>query len=145
MNGQLNLFEYPETLDVMPMRKMQTDDTMLFFPFIFGQSLVKPIVHRVQTQAFFRFEAILKETNLLVILGFNLNEDDNHINAFIHDYINNGGRVIIVTDDESPKAHLKLKCREDQIDYCQVKYGNNEKVIDEVFLKINSLKLSMRG
>lgn len=47
LNGELKFFEFPGSLDIVDL--LETDKTIdgseLFFPFIFGQSLVKPIVH----------------------------------------------------------------------------------------------------
>ena len=141
LNGQLKYFEFPEMLEV---RDFNSDDNItnenLFFPFIFGQSLIKPIVNDVQICEFTKFKKLLKDIDILVILGYNINEDDNHINAMLHSYAKSDKRLIVVgeynNDDEKKAVSQKLKCEEENIEYCTVRYGNNSEVINKMFNKI---------
>lgn len=143
LNGQLKLFEIPEKLEVFEALKDSCQSKEIcqndsgFFPFIFGPSKIKPIVHSQQVEHYHQFGKMLKDTQILVVLGFNLNEDDNHINSYIHEFIEKGGRAIIVTDkDGQGNAHKKLKCQKEQIEYCIIEYNQNEAAIDKLFKQI---------
>ena len=138
LNGQLKWFEYPEVLEVEGFSEDKVKSGKLFFPFIFGQSFVKPIVNSKQTDEFYRFKKLLDEIDILVILGFNINEDDNHINSFLHEYIKSGRQMIIVTNngDFNTKEKLKIDIGEDCI--CLVDYNDgNENIVNAIFDKIN--------
>lgn len=143
LNGRLNYFEYPELLEVSDITQYELKKDKMFFPFIFGQSLVKPIINSKQIYEFQRLSDNLKSTDILVVFGFGINEDDNHINAFLHEYAEQGKIMIIVTDDPKTDYKKKLKCdNKANIVICQVEYGNNENVVDEIF---KTIKLIVRG
>lgn len=114
INGKLSLFEFPEFLEVKdvldkdtPITQYQNDK--LFFPMMFGQSFVKPIVHKIQIDEFTKMRKILAESTILVVLGYNFNSDDNHLNAYIHDFVESGKYLIYVSEDENPGTCNKLK------------------------------------
>lgn len=133
LNGQLRYFEYPEVLEVGDLSVEENNSNHLMFPFIFSQSLVKPIVNSKQIEAFDELNNILKEADILVILGFNINEDDNHINAFLHDFVKNKP-IIIVTDDKECDFSSKLKYCGENIHICYVDYEQgNDITIDKIF------------
>lgn len=134
LNGQLKLFEYPELLEVIDITSEQAKADKLMFPFIFGQSLVKPIVNSLQTEEFHRMKNLLSEIDTLIVLGFNINEDDNHINAFLHDFVRKGKQLIVVTADENFDAKKKLKCSNNEICICKLEaYGDNNEVVRKMF------------
>lgn len=54
LNGSLKWFELPEKLSVVDCQQEAVAEE-LYFPFIFGTSLIKPIVHPVQINEFARF------------------------------------------------------------------------------------------
>ena len=144
LNGQLKLFEYPELLEVVDISKENEYEDKLLFPFVFGQSLVKPIVNSVQTEEFHRLYSLLngeKSADILVVFGFNINEDDNHINAFLHEYVKRGKRLIIVSEDEKFDVVKKLKCSPSEVSVCKVSYGQNEEVIKIIFDEIINSKV----
>lgn len=129
INGQLKLFEIPEKLEVINITEESLPKDCLYFPFIFGQSYTKPIVSRYQIEAFNMMGEILDDSNILVILGYNLNEDDNHLNAYLHDFVskNNdeGRKIIVVGNSESEKESVckKLKLANgENLEICQVNY-----------------------
>lgn len=151
LNGSLKLFEIPESFDVCDLSEndMSVANEKLFFPFIFGQSFIKPIIHKKQIDTFSKAYSILHEADFLVILGFNLNEDDNHINSMLKDFVDNGGKIIKVQhenkkdgnekEDKSRDAHKKIRCDESAIEYCVFENYDNQKVVDEIFKKVNEL------
>ena len=139
LNGQLKCFEYPELLEVTDMQQETGYEDKLLFPFIFGQSLVKPIVNSIQTEEFHRLHKLLNAeegADVLVVLGFNINEDDNHINAFLHDYVKKGKKLIIISGDEHFDVVRKLKCSESEVSVRKVTYGDNGEVVREMFGEI---------
>lgn len=154
LNGQLKYFEFPETLDVIDVSKEKILQDQLFFPFIFGQSLVKPIVSVKQTEEFHKLNEVLfgkNSVDVLVILGYNINEDDNHINSYLHKFVNKENKRVIVVTNKKSNAHLKLKCDENKVEYCEVEYldaqsehtdeeyaRNNSQIVDAIFDKIQN-------
>lgn len=141
LNGRLNYFEYPELLEVTDIVKDELKKDKMFFPFIFGQSLVKPIINSKQICEFQKLADNLEKTDILVVFGFGINEDDNHINAFLHEYAEQGKTMIIVTDEEKTNYKNKLKCQDKaNIHICKVKYVNNENVVNSIFEIIKNLE-----
>lgn len=147
INGQLRYFEFPEILEVRDASKFKSNsdgfgNEHLFFPFIFGQSFVKPIVHPVQIKEFRKMDLILRRSNCLVVLGYGMNEDDNHLNAYLHDYLTKGGHVIVVQDNEIDAAGKALRYAGDNLKTCIVDYDHkegNQHVVEEIFSTIEKL------
>lgn len=137
LNGQLKWFEYPELIEIKDLSKEKGYDNKLVFPFIFGQSLVKPIVNPIQTEEFHRLHELLNSENnvdILVILGFNINEDDNHINSFLHDYVKKGKKLIVVSDADNNNVSKKLRCLESEVYVCKVDYKEgNKAIVNKIF------------
>ncbi len=129
LNGQLKLFEIPETLEVIDITQENLPNDKLYFPFIFGQSYTKPIVSHHQIKAFQMMKDTLDESNILVILGYNINEDDNHVNAYLRDFIctkhlGRQKKIIVVTNDEKDTTYLKLKLTDEKhVKKCVVNYS----------------------
>lgn len=110
LNGKLSLFEYPELLEVRDYLKEEADNKKIFFPFIFGQSYTKPIVCKSQITEFNKFNEKLESSDCLIILGYNINADDNHINSFLHNFIEILKRkIIIVTEIRKPATLENIK------------------------------------
>lgn len=135
INGQLKNFEFPEELEVHDASERRAVfKDRLFFPFIFGQSYVKPIIHSKLIVELKRMKDILDKSSILVILGYNINSDDNHINAYLHDFVHHK-KIIFVNNDGNnehliKKLHLK---NANNIELLCVSYENNENVISEIF------------
>ena len=157
LNGSLNLLEFPELLEVHDLLKCEYKllknrlDSNIFFPFIFGQSHVKPIVNHHQIKQFYELDNMLKKSDILIILGFNINEDDNHINAFLHDFLMQKNKLIVVVSRNNakfPEEQAKelnnklneitnrLKCSDEcaqKVKIFSCEYGDNEKLIIDLF------------
>ena len=147
LNGKLSEFELPEVLEVHDARKSVLTNAHIFFPFIFGQSLIKPIVNETQIKSFSSFSNALNNADILIVLGFNINEDDNHINAFLHNYAKEK-KILIVGSSDSKKGkedvekRLRLKdCN--NIHYCTVRYGkkpeDNRTVINKMMKSLDKI------
>lgn len=146
-NGQLKYFEYPNLLEIRDLSfiKETAEQKKLFFPFIFGQSFVKPIVNEIQVEEFHKVSEILAKTEVLIVLGYNINEDDNHLNSYLHKFLINGGKLLFVTDEENRLESLcnQLKVSKDskRINVIKVDYkeNTNEKIVESIFEKIKGL------
>ncbi len=150
LNGALKLFEFPELIDVIDLSlkdySIENDEERkdkLFFPFIFGQSMLKPIVSRQQIEAFNQAITILDDTDYLVILGYNLNEDDNHINSLLRDFLKRDQCKIILMGDfneEEVKTKLKLRKTEKLVkvdfDYNDI---NPQMAVTQLFEKLENI------
>ena len=82
----------------------------LVTPFFFTQSGIKPItaidVSCLYTEMYSKF----KESDIIVVIGFNFNSDDNHINTIIRDLVENHNKtLVIVTVDADNEEALKVK------------------------------------
>ncbi|MBR3671595.1 MAG: hypothetical protein IKN68_03035 [Spirochaetia bacterium] len=143
-NGKLCYFEFPEFLEVNDIFKINNSDITgekIFFPFIFGQSYTKPIVHKLQIQEFWKMEEILNQSDCLVILGYNINEDDMHINSYIHEFIASKPVVVVVgakQNDMDTKIRSRLRYAGNNLKICSVEYENkqNQHIVDEIFKKL---------
>lgn len=145
LNGKINFFEFPELLEIHDSIDGNKifNDNKLFFPFIFGQSYTKPIVNKFQIEEFYKFVAILKETEILVVLGFSFSYDDNHINSFIHEYLTNDkNKMIYVTNNSDENLNIKLRFERklDNLIILQVDYGCNKNVVKKIFDKIEEIR-----
>lgn len=147
LNGKLSSFEFPRILsvgDVYDDNVYLYDGSEQFFPFIFGQSSVKPIVHSMQIKAFKEFYDMLGITDVLVIIGYGINEDDNHINALIREFItrNNSNRILFVDKDWSDRKIDDIrKCLRinESHSLSGIKAdGENNKIIEHMFEIVNS-------
>lgn len=151
INGQLKLFEVPETLEVIDITEVgfPSPKEKIYFPFIFGQSYTKPIVSKHQIDAFTKMKGILEEANVLVILGYNINEDDNHLNSFLREFImgkkeqKNGNKIIVVNDRKDcseTKRKLRVDLGEENIIHCKVNYScTTRKIVDQIFQTLRNM------
>ncbi len=145
INGQLKNFEFPEILEVRDVIEFESDsggfgNEHLFFPFIFGQSFVKPIVHPVQIKEFRKMDWILRQSDCLVVLGYGMNEDDNHLNAYLHDYLTDERYVIVVQGTENDAAERALRYTGNNLITCTVDYKKgNQYVVEEIFKTIEEI------
>lgn len=128
LNGKLSLFEYPELLEVRDYLKEEADNKKIFFPFIFGQSYTKPIVCKNQITEFNKFNEKLESSDCLIILGYNINDDDNHINSFLHNFIEIIGRKIIIVTEI--KNNATVECiKFEYVKKLKISYDNKNLII----------------
>lgn len=110
LHGRLNWFEDFKSLSVLDCRdkieKRVIEDRDWIFPFIMIPSGVKPIIHPKQIREFTRFIRYLDDTNILVVVGYRFNSDDNHVNAIISDWLNRGKEQ----NDDKYQYNHKLVC-----------------------------------
>ena len=142
-NGKLCMFEFPGELIVRDASVEQMPNNILFFPFIFGQSYIKPIIHPVQIEEFVKMKNILDNSDVLVILGYGINNDDNHINAYLKQFIfNEEKRMIIVSGNDRHNAletelrKMKFPMNRIKMVYKDFRNSDNAEIVKEVFDKL---------
>lgn len=81
--GELSAFEYPHRLEVKDITKSRLGKKDFVFPFLLTQAPVKPIIEPKQIFQYAKMDKILKKTKILVVLGYNINSNDNHINSYL--------------------------------------------------------------
>ncbi len=90
IHGKLNWFECPYTLQVYDSQDdadQEAFNNYLFFPYLFIQSGIKPVVERKQLNEYRKALKFFDEADERVILGYNLNVDDNHLNSLLHSFV----------------------------------------------------------
>lgn len=96
VNGRLNWFESPYELKVYDVtnenKKPSKDD--IWFPYIFIQSGVKPIIEEKQIEEYAKMINYIKQAETIIIVGYRINADDNHINSFLRSAIISNKKVI---------------------------------------------------
>lgn len=130
VNGRLNLFESPYKLcvyDVLKGEMPESDD--IAFPYIFIQSGVKPIVEERQITEYSKMIKYFKNAQTIVVVGYRINADDNHINSFLRSAICNGKKVIYFNynkelTDENIYSKLRIHNSEYHIDIINVSDNN---------------------
>lgn len=118
LHGKLSWFEDSENLavyDAMRQEEAALIRQNFVFPFIFIQSGIKPVVSKKQIEELYKAITYLNESDTLVVVGYNFNSDDNHINSIIADWLREENerqlvffKYIGVSDDEI-KTEKELK------------------------------------
>ena len=85
--GKLSQFEIPEELRVVDIGDNEDIANKFIFPYMSTQAPLKPIVDCVQLKEYSKFIDTLGNTDVLVIIGYNINDNDNHINALLRDFL----------------------------------------------------------
>jgi hypothetical protein len=109
VNGSFRWFEQAKEMRILDVTKADEDFSKKdYFPFIFLQSGVKPIVSSVQIEEWHKAISFLKDAERLVIVGYRANCDDNHLNSIIREYILKGKEVIYLAYDADYKEKTRF-------------------------------------
>ena len=94
----------------------------------FIQSGIKPVVSTKQIEELYKAITYLNESDTLVVVGYNFNSDDNHINSMIADWLREENERQLVffkyvggSDEDKIKTEKELKV--DLINRCQWLFG----------------------
>lgn len=85
--GKLSQFEIPDELRIVDLKESQDIVNKMIFPFLLTQAPVKPIINGTQLEEYNAFIDFLKDLRTLVIIGYGMNENDDHINALLRDFL----------------------------------------------------------
>lgn len=105
VHGRIGLFESPRDLCVYD---VEHDDITgeIVFPYLFIQSGVKPIVERQQIEEYSKMIKFMDESDKIIILGYHLNYDDNHINSIVRSEVVKGKEIVYLSFDDGKMIPL---------------------------------------
>lgn len=131
LHGKLSWFEDSENLavyDATRRKEVALIRRNFVFPFIFVQSGIKPVVSKRQIEELHKAITYLNKSDTLVVVGYDFNSDDNHINSMIADWLREKKerqlvffKYIGVSDEDETKTEKKLKM--DLVSRCQWLFG----------------------
>lgn len=137
LHGKLSWFEDILNLAVYDVEKEADIEKIkenFVFPFIFVQSGIKPIVSKKQIEELHKAVAYLDESDTLVVVGYNFNSDDNHINSMIADWLreDNSRQLIFfkhinLAEEKTHRSEETLK--DELLKRCQWLNGIQEQII----------------
>lgn len=128
VHGRLDWFEDIKTKRVGFIDDFSVTDEII--PFIFVQSGIKPVVCSVQINELAKTVKMIEESDAVVILGYGVNKDDEHIANLLRERVRKGKTIYYFkhiddgTDTERCLAETKkqidsiLFCSNDCISYC---------------------------
>jgi hypothetical protein len=93
-NGRIGWYESAKQLRVYDLIGKNEMPVGLVFPYLFIQSGVKPIVEKNQLQEYGKALGFLQSAETLIINGYKLNVDDNHINSLIRSFALEGKQIV---------------------------------------------------
>lgn len=91
LHGKLGLFEELETKHIADIKEVSLEKTV--FPYLLVQSGVKPIVSPFQIQEFYKACKMIAEADYMLIVGYGVNLDDEHITTILRERLMNGKRI----------------------------------------------------
>lgn len=117
--GELSAFEYPHKLEVKDITQSRLGNKDFVFPFLLTQAPVKPIIEPKQIFQYAKMDKILRKSKILVIIGYNINSNDNHINSYLRHFVMRRSTHLIfckysktpITDEEIRMEKNSLKKR----------------------------------
>ncbi len=115
-HGKIGWFESPyrlEVYDSADKNDREKINTELVFPYIFLQSGVKPIVDPKQIDEYAKTHRFISETDILVICGYGINEDDNHLNSLLRDRVKHGYKTLIIDYQAGPEYKKEEKVKKE--------------------------------
>lgn len=140
IHGDLFKYEIAKTLDFLNIDKA-IKEKREFFPFIMGMSNLKPIINYKQIKIIYGGFKKINESDVLIIIGYGINENDNHITSMLKEYIlKKNKKIIYVTNDSKVRVLEKLKLSfvryKDKL-LC-IKYDGKscKEIIDDVLKKL---------
>lgn len=107
LHGKIGWFESPEELCVYDADIDSLDDKIVF-PYIFLQSGIKPIVDIKGLNEYRKFLNFLDESDCIIIVGFRLNYDDDHINSILRSAILEGKKLIYFVYEDSIQSDVDV-------------------------------------
>ena len=93
IHGSFKWFERPKELSVIDITDPSSSFEEIYFPFMFLQSGLKPVVHPVQLREYAKALEFLDDSSRMIIVGYQANHDDNHLNSLLREYLMRGKRI----------------------------------------------------
>ncbi len=141
LHGKMDLFENVITKEIKPLTDFAEDDFVM--PYILIQSGVKPIISPEQLKAFSGAIKAFEESNTIVILGYGVNSDDEHITSMLRPHVKEKKIVYFIYQkneefDKEKKRICSIFGIDENSDY--IDFGNTEEDFQNYLnaLKTNS-------
>ncbi len=116
VHGRFGLFELPYEFRVFDVEE-ESLSADVYFPYIFIQSGVKPIVEERQIDEFAKMLKFLREADKLIVVGYRINSDDNHINGILRSFLLSEKEIVFLDyDSGSTKEMIARRLRIDEND-----------------------------
>ena len=133
LNGQMTWFEDLKTLHVYDVLNEAVEQTEHIIPFIMIPSGVKPIVSRKQIEEFSGFINDLESSDLLCVVGYRFNPEDNHVNSILADWLRVDKRKLVYFNHNGDLKWEKLQWVEQftraKCELSEV-FGRDVKIVD---------------
>lgn len=112
VNGKIGWFESAYQMRTFDLGKRKDIDDFnkekdLYFPYIFTQSSTKPIVEEKMVGEYLKMSKFIEKSQRIIILGYNINSDDNHLNGQIRKAAVQGKEIIYMAY-ESKKGEVGI-------------------------------------
>lgn len=108
LHGKLTWFEDYKSLKIYDITKTTIDDTSHIIPFIMIASGVKPIVAKVQIEQYHKFISDLEKSDLLIVVGYRFNSEDNDVNSIIAEWLSNSNNKMIFLNFDSSTCFERI-------------------------------------
>lgn len=136
VHGKLKLFENIKTKEIKEIDEFQEDDVIM--PYIMIPSGIKPIISPYQIKEWYKAISFIDNSKYLIILGYGINSDDEHITSIIRNSIN---QIVIIfflyNKEEDEKKYKDSKNKILEIFGCSDKFyffksKEFKKILDEI-------------
>lgn len=136
VHGRLKLFENIKTKEIKEIDEFQEDDVIM--PYIMIPSGIKPIISPYQIKEWYKAISFIDNSKYLIILGYGINSDDEHITSIIRNSIN---QIVIIfflyNKEEDEKKYKDSKNKILEIFGCSDKFyffksKEFKKILDEI-------------
>lgn len=126
IHGRMDMFENPYEWKVIRAEEAQKnnegEERKLLFPYLAIQSGVKPIIERTQITEYNKMVEAFDCAEKIIIVGYGINYDDNHINSIIRNAVENKDKQVVVlcyeTGTPKPKVDVESEiCHKLRLDY----------------------------
>lgn len=108
VHGRLNLFENIKTKEIKQIDKFKEGDIIM--PYIMIPSGIKPIISPLQIEEWHKAISFIDNSKYLIILGYGINSDDEHITSIIRSFINKKTVLFFLyNSDDDREKYINLK------------------------------------
>ena len=105
IHGKLDYFESIENKSVKKLSDFNLENDVIF-PFIFIPSGIKPVVCNWQIKQYAKAVEAFENADCLIVLGYGLNSDDEHITNMLKERIINGKKILWFYHNEKDKKNV---------------------------------------
>ena len=114
LNGKIGWYEAPYELKVYDVKELKYCKD-IYFPYLFIQSGIKPMIEMRQYKEYSKMLGMIEDNDVkeLVIVGYQFNNDDNHINSVVREFILSNKKLVYFNYSNDNIESLLVKLRLD--------------------------------